>query len=108
MARNLITLALVFLLFSGCNRLPAQRWEGFVYPNKDDLTVHIGIGGYESLEACRQSAIDALVVVRQIQTSGRISFNEAFGMLPETDYECGLNCDSVSGFSGRVCEETVR
>lgn len=102
--KRVLILAPVALLI-GCS---ADRWQGFVYPNKSNLAVHIGIGGYDSLEACRQSAIDALIVVRGLQTSGRITLAEALGELPETDYECGLNCRKEPGMTSFLCDETIR
>jgi len=35
----------------------SDEWEGFVYPNRADLTVHRNIGIYDSIEGCRDAAI---------------------------------------------------
>lgn len=79
------------LILSGCLK---DEWEGFVYPNKNNLSEHINIGSYDSLEECRASAIN---VLNKISSS-------SLG-----DYECGLNCKSKSGMDGiKVCEETSR
>jgi hypothetical protein len=76
------------ILLSACS----SQWEGFVYPNKSDLTNHIGIGSYRSLEDCRSSALSALAKVSS-QERG--------------DYECGLNCKLDGGTDGmKVCEDT--
>jgi len=79
------------LILSGCLK---DEWEGFVYPNKNNLSEHINIGSYDSLEECRTSAINAL---------NRIS------SVHDGDYECGLNCKSKNGLEGiKICEETSR
>lgn len=70
------------------------EWEGFVYPNRDDLTVHTNIGIFASLEACRGAARDILSTISSIERG---------------DYECGLNCEIQSGLGGiKVCEKTER
>jgi hypothetical protein len=65
-----------------------------VYPNKNDLTNHIGIGHYSSLEECRASALSAIAKISPPDRG---------------DYECGWNCKDNAGLSGiKVCEETSR
>lgn len=65
-----------------------------MYPSKGDLSKHIAIGVYDSLEDCRASAINTLSTVSSVQRG---------------DYECGLNCRSQSGLAGmKVCKETSR
>lgn len=79
------------LILSGCLK---DEWEGFVYPNKNNLSEHISIGSYGSLEECRASAINALNKISSVH---------------DGDYECGLNCKSKSGMGAiKVCEETSR
>jgi len=71
-----------------------DEWEGFVYPNRADLTVHRNIGVYDSIEGCRDAAISKL---------------EALNALIKGDYECGLNCEERDGFGSiKICEETKR
>lgn len=85
------TVIALSLAVSGCFK---EEWEGFVYPNKNDLAEHINIGSYKSLEECRASAINALNKVSSVSAG---------------DYECGLNCESKSGMGGiKVCENTER
>jgi hypothetical protein len=74
----------------GCS----DRWEGFVYPNRSDLTNHRNLGIFESLEMCR---------------SASRGFLSEINALDSGDYECGKNCQ-VSNFSSaiKVCEETLR
>lgn len=79
------------LLLTACFQ---EEWEGFVYPNKNDLTVHRNIGVHNSLEGCRSAALNMLSQISSIEKG---------------DYECGLNCESRSGMGGiKVCEKTVR
>lgn len=85
------TFVVVALAVSGCFR---EEWEGFVYPNKNNLSEHINIGSYKSLEECRASAVNALNKISSVSAG---------------DYECGLNCESRSGMGGiNVCEKTAR
>ena len=87
-----ITFSLLFtLLLSSCF---SEKWEGFVYPNKNDLTVHQNIGVYNSLESCRVAALNMLSQISSVQ---------------QGDYECGLNCEIKSGMGGiKVCDKTER
>ena len=90
MSKRRLASAACCLFLAACG----NRWEGFVYPNKNDLANHIGIGSYPSLEACRASAISALAKVSS---------------LARGDYECGLNCKPDGGSAGlRVCEDTLK
>ena len=83
-------LPLFLLLCTGCS----DKWEGFVYPNKDDLTKHRSLGHFPSLEECRAAARGML---------------EELKALERGDYECGKNCDDGSTFGGiKVCEDTLR
>lgn len=89
---HLITTVIVFsLAVSGCFK---EEWEGFIYPNKNNLSEHINIGSYTSLEECRVSAIKALNKISSVSAG---------------DYECGLNCESKNSMDGvKVCEKTER
>jgi len=88
---RITTVVVVALAVSGCFK---EEWEGFVYPNKNNLSEHINIGSYKSLEECRASAINALNKISSVSAG---------------DYECGLNCESRSGMDGiKVCEKTER
>lgn len=89
--RSITAIVIAALAMSGCFK---DEWSGFVYPNKNDLTEHINIGTYKSLEECRASAVSALNKISPISVG---------------DYECGLNCESRSGMGDvKVCEKTER
>lgn len=81
------------LLLTGCS----QEWKGFVYPNKNDLTKHIELGTFDSLEKCRNSAINLM---------------SKLGDRSKQDYECGLNCRPMKNLDGtsdmNICEKTER
>ena len=80
------------LLLSGC----ADKWEGFVYPDKDNLSRHFTVGSYSTLAECSRAARTAL---EQGRENGI-----ALG-----DYECGLNCKPMSGDQTMfLCEKTER
>lgn len=77
------------LLLSSCSK---EKWEGFVYPNENDLSNHKNIGVYESLKSCRDAALNTLARINSIEKG---------------DYECGLNCEYRSGMREiKVCEKT--
>lgn len=83
----------VALSLSGCS----QEWRGFAYPNKNDLSKHIEVGKFDSLEKCRDASVDKL---------------QMMGKRYEGDYECGLNCRPLKNFDGtsgmNICEKTER
>ena len=86
---KIICVLIVSSLLTSCGK---EEWEGFVYPNKNDLTVHRNIGIYESLESCRSAAWNMLSEISSIERG---------------DYECGLNCEYRSDMGGiKVCEKT--
>jgi len=70
-----------------------DKWEGFVYPNGNDLTIHRNIGVYDSLELCRTAALNLLEDISSIRAG---------------DYECGLNCKVNTEYDLKVCEKTLR
>lgn len=77
----------IALAFSACGT--RDTWEGFVYPDRGDLTRHISLGAFQTLDECRAAALNALS--------------------ERGDYECGKNCDFKEGMGElRVCEETLR
>lgn len=78
---------LIVTALCGCS----DTWEGYAYPNKNDLTQHISLGEFPSLEACRVAALDTL---RRVSTERK------------GDYECARDCKDKIGL--RVCEETTR
>lgn len=79
--------ASILVLSAGCS----ESWEGYAYPNKNDLGQHIALGQFSSLEECRAAAVDTL---RRVSTERK------------GDYECARDCRDESGL--RVCAETTR
>jgi hypothetical protein len=77
------------MVISGCFE---EKWEGFVYPNANDLTISKNIGIFPSLEACRDAAISSLSSISSIRAG---------------DYECGLNCEIRKNLGGiKICDKT--
>ena len=68
-----------------------DEWLGHVYPNSNNLLYDINIGTYESLESCRDAAIERL---------------ERGDWLNTGEYECGLNCEFDGELGIYICEET--
>ena len=71
-----------------------EEWRGFVYPDRNALTIHRFVGAYTSLEQCRSAA---QAVIRALPDPSR------------ADYECGLNCRSQAGVGfPMICDKTER
>jgi hypothetical protein len=88
---RLATLSVAATLLAACQK---DEWEGFVYPSRNDLTEHVSVGVFESLDACR-GAVRAIMEQNGWQETG--------------DYECGLNCKTfLDGSTLKICEETSR
>ena len=84
-----ITIAFLIALLSACAE---EKWEGFVYPNANDLTISENVGTFSSLETCRDAALSTLSSISSVRAG---------------DYECGLNCEARSDLGGlKVCEKT--
>ena len=83
----LLVAVLVSAPLFGCS----EEWEGFVYPNRNNLLVDIPIGTFKSLQECRAAAQAML---------------ERLGALERGDYECGLNCKRREGSHLLICERT--
>lgn len=89
--RSITAVIVLALVMSGWF---SEEWEGFVYPNKNNLSEDIYLGAYKSLEECRASAISSLKKISSASAG---------------DYECGLNCESESDMGDiKVCEKTER
>lgn len=88
--RRMIYIA-VFFIFVGCSS--GDVWEGLVYPDRDNLLMHMSYGKFKSLEKCETACLKAL---------------KSQNALQKGYYECGKNCKSgLASFNGD-CEETVR
>lgn len=79
------------LLIGSCG---TDRWEAFVYPDKGNLSQHVSMGVFDTLEQCRAESRASL---------------QSIDALYSGDYECGLNCELPNQYSTiKVCEETRR
>jgi hypothetical protein len=90
---QLIILYFVIAYFVSWWPFQEERWEGFVYPDKSELTIHKNIGEFKSLESCRSAAQNKLIQISSLERG---------------DYECGLNCEFNSNYDMNVCKETKR
>jgi len=88
---NLLAALCGIMTVAGCDQRPDQ-WDAFVYPNRNDLTVHEEIAGFKTFELCQSAAINRLRT------------------LPDPDggdYECGYKCEPRADLDGiNVCKET--
>ena len=89
-----IIFAAIFGAISGWmfESLTRNDWEGFIYPNRYDLTKYISIGHFQTIEECGATIQIMLTDLR---------------MSDHSDYECGLNCKASDPFP-KVCKETSR
>jgi len=86
---KLIFLVAIFLLAAGCG---PDEWNGFVYPDASNLTIHEEIGTFDTFENCRNASANRLA---------------ALGAESLGTFECGLNCRVDPDFGGmNICEET--
>ena len=76
---------------AGCSE---PRWEGHIYPSRNNLATSRQVGTYPTLEECRDAAERGLRDVQSDTSRG--------------DYECGLNCRAMPDSTMRVCEATER
>ena len=89
MAWRVAALVAVAALLAAYNRGP--QWQGWVYPDRSDLTEDIPVGAFTTFEQCQEAAIARL------------------GSLPnpdDGDYECGRACRWKPEWNINVCKET--
>ena len=94
MKRILIIIIISLFLGSISHALFHEKWDGWVYPDADNLTKYERAGfGFKSLEDCRNACL------KKIAKAG----------YKNADYECGLNCKPISpGADVFVCKKTSR
>lgn len=80
----------VSLACGACDNRPDQ-WDAFIYPDRDNLSLHYQIRGFKTFEHCQEAAQSDL---------------DRRGWAEAGDYECGYKCGPHEGFSGMLCEET--
>jgi hypothetical protein len=79
------------VLATGCRA--EDRWSGFVYPFRSDLTKHGTTGEFPTLESCRAEALATM---------------ERNGWTESGEYGCGLNCRPWNDSDMMICEKTER
>ncbi len=90
---SFLTIAIVIIALFAYFKLTPDKWVGFYYPNRADLTRYTQSPQLGSIEECR-SWVNAQV------PAGINSY--------DYDYECGKNCKFRSDLDINVCEETLR
>lgn len=84
----MFVMVVIFMALTGCGDSDSYRL--FVYPSRNDLTVHREFGPFDTVNEARDEADD--------QMSG----------YPNGDYEIGKNCERRSNTTLWVCEDTFR
>ncbi|ERP98770.1 hypothetical protein Q669_00500 [Labrenzia sp. C1B10] len=82
-------LLVLCIMLTSCDQQP--QWQGWVYPNRNDLTVSTNLGRFSTFEECRSAAISSLKLMSS-PTRG--------------DYECGYKCEWKADWDINVCVET--
>lgn len=82
---RLILLGLCLFL-GGCWLFKKNKWHGFHYPDRTNLTIHQMHGPFNTLEQCRKTML-------RLRTG-------------TSDFECGLNCNFES--MPAICDATKR
>ncbi len=83
---------LILLIFLVWTVLKPNKWSGFFYPDRGDLSHWVqSPGTFKSLDECRNWARNKGAELNIDRT--------------EYDYECGLNCKPEDGLN--VCEKTL-
>lgn len=91
-------LILVVAFVAGCDK---PQWQGWVYPDRNDLTDDIPIGAFSTLGQCGASAKAIIIRLEERRDED--------GELIQGDYECGYKCKPDAGIGGlNLCEKTER
>lgn len=96
MKKIFLILFVILLIPTSSNSFFGESWQGWVYPDKGNLSKYISVGkDFKSLSDCRAACVN------KINSSG----------YKNADYECGLNCkpmDKNNPNSVMVCKKTER
>ena len=91
--QRVVTILFVIMVAGGSGCSKAERWDGFIYPDRHNLLIRRSSGSFKSLEVCQGTSMAML---------------ESLEAVDKGYYECGKNCDSTSSYYGMTCEEMVR
>lgn len=89
----ILVAATIGAFFLGRTTSGNEKWEGYVYYDRNDLSVYQAIGYYDSLEECREFSTRKM--------------NE-WGSPHSRTYECAYNCRINKEVDMRVCEKVSR
>jgi hypothetical protein len=92
----------------------APRWLGFVYPARNNLTRHVDLGAFDSLDTCRVAAHRKLHSLHDERCSRCNDDSDDSRCrdcdddpLQTGDYECGSDC-KLEDDGIYTCKETLR
>ncbi len=80
----------LILTVTSCSK---DRWDGYIYPDKEKTLIQHHIGTFTSKEECRKASLAML---------------ETEGVIDTGFSECGKNCTASGSYYSRGCEEMVR
>jgi hypothetical protein len=83
-------------LLTGCEQ--HLDWQGWVYPDRNNLADDIPIGSFSTVGQCAASAKAVIVRLEERRDED--------GEPIRADYECGYKCKPGDVVGGNVCEKT--
>lgn len=92
----------VTLLLASCGQ--SEEWQGWVYPNRDNLDDPVRIGPFATFEACQQTAINVSREMYEVESAPASRDSDHQPITP--DYECGFRCEAPDKSGMTVCKET--
>jgi len=96
MKKTFLVLLAILLIPTSSNSFFGEKWQGWVYPDKSNLTKFVSVGkDFKSLSDCRAACVN------KIKSSN----------YQNADYECGLNCKPMNPNdpnSVMICKKTER
>jgi hypothetical protein len=70
---------------------PGPQWDGWLYPDRNNLSHSLYLGKFDDVQQCRTSAYSRAQMMMLSTT--------------QIDYECGYKCYHKGGLN--VCKETT-
>lgn len=89
------------MVLASCSR--EGEWQGWIYPDRADLTEHIRLGQFATFESCQQTALRVTRLISTHEAELMQLDEEHDERTP--DYECGYRCE-VTAYGLSLCEET--
>jgi hypothetical protein len=83
----------MFILILSVSACSNERWDGYIFPDREKTLVQHHVGTFSSKEECEKASMEMLKARRATDTGF---------------CECGKNCETAGSYYSRGCEETAR